>query len=492
MTRITRWFLTVLLIAAAAAPGSSAESTYNLSSASPSGNGYILSDISFSANLYPDTYMGQIQGNVKVTGCRIVGYRYNGSTYSISELRSRVQASGVTVSADEFTSLVGTSMAVQFRLNNGESGSTTIMMGSSTGTGNVSSDLSSSSNTSDSGFRLSSVSITSPYPYSASIEAALSRASSGSSTGNSSSPGSGSYGSTGSDAASTAASGAAYGSGASSAGGYSNSGTGTASVSGAARQKATELNRSGISAFKAGNYRQARDYFAQALQYLPDDATIRQNHQMAQQKMEEQADQQWQQQMADQREAEKQNRAQKEAMGQQIGQLGQVMFNQANYNYDIYRINYSTGPISSVSFDYGARYDFASIFARGAYNYSDKINFKSEEKQFLLEMDNLSLGLGASLFFGSIDGNQWGWSMMGLEIIGAFDIPLSSNEELADELELMYEYGIGVLWAEDSIGFEISYLIRDYDAGNYEFAEYGSRDYSDTFTSHNFMLSILF
>ncbi len=107
-------------------------------------------------------------------------------------------------------------------------------------------------------------------------------------------------------------------------------------------------------------------------------------------------------------------------------------------------------------------------------------------------MDNLSLGLGASLFFGSIDGNQWGWSMMGLEIIGAFDIPLSSNEELADELELMYEYGIGVLWAEDSIGFEISYLIRDYDAGNYEFAEYGSRDYSDTFTSHNFMLSILF
>ncbi len=261
------------------------------------------------------------------------------------------------------------------------------------------------------------------------------------------------------------------------------------------RSEASRLNSLGIQAYKNGDYDAAQRYFAKALLLLPNDRNIKANFERAKKKNNESWTRRQQKAMRKAREEEKRDRAEKEKLGRQIGALAQVMFDPERATFEMTRINYNTGYFNSISVDYGGRFDFAGFYARLGLNYTepDKLVLKNGKKRLTTDIANISLGLGASLFFGSQGGKNSNWSISGLEVTAGFEVAVDSGrDDFKDTMELFYEYGAGYLWGEGSFGFQLSYLIKSYSVGNYQILVPGEREYNDELIYQSLMFSILF
>ncbi len=261
------------------------------------------------------------------------------------------------------------------------------------------------------------------------------------------------------------------------------------------RGEAARLNSLGIQAYKAGDYDKAQNYFAQALAILPNDRNILSNFERTKKKKEEDWYARQEEARRRAREEEKRNKREMEELGRKVGALGQVMFDPSRETFEMTRVNYNTGYFNSISIDYAGRYDFAGIYARMGLNYTepDKLIFKDGRKRFTTDIANISLGLGASLFFGGQGGKGRNWSISGVEITGGFEFGIDNpGEEFKDTLPLFYEYGIGYLWAEGGFGFQLTYLIKSYSVGNFQIRIPGEREYNSEIVFQSLMFSLLF
>ncbi len=261
------------------------------------------------------------------------------------------------------------------------------------------------------------------------------------------------------------------------------------------RGEAARLNSLGIQAYKAGDYDKAQSYFAQALAILPNDRNILSNFERTKKKKEEDWYARQEEARRKAREEEKRNRREQEKLGRQIGALGQVMFDPSRETFEMTRVNYNTGYFNSISIDYAGRFDFAGIYARMGLNFTepDKLMFRNDKTRFTTDIADISLGLGASLFFGSQWGKGSSWGISGVEVTGGFEFGIDNpGEEFKDTLPLYYEYGIGYLWAEGGFGFQLTYLIKTYSVGDFQIRIPGEREYNSEIVFQSLMFSLLF